>query len=124
MVTRDPACCLPPSELGRTSVRWHRPRACPPAMVRSNKEVRCTPLWRGPPPALLVSTSPDPFGCSDRQKVAEVCHFPIHTSLTHVQVSGWQSLKGYATYKGHTLSPEFIQRLVKKEGGVSLVLNP
>ena len=48
---------------------------------------------------------------------------PIHTSLTNVQVSGWQSLKGYATYKGHTLNPEFIQRLVKKEGGVSPVVN-
>lgn len=41
-----------------------------------------------------------------------------------MEVSGWQSLKGYATYKGHALNREFIQRLVKKEGGVSSVMNP
>jgi len=38
------------------------------------------------------------------------------------KVSGWQSLKGYATYKGHTLNPQFIRRLVKREGGFKLVM--
>jgi len=37
------------------------------------------------------------------------------------KVSGWQSLKGYATYKGHTFNPQFIRRLVKKEGGFKLI---
>lgn len=38
------------------------------------------------------------------------------------KVSGWQSLKGYATYKGHTFGPQFIRRLVKKEGGFKLIV--
>jgi len=49
--------------------------------------------------------------------------FIFRASLTRRKVSGWQSLKGYATYKGHTLNPAFIQRLVKKEGGVSFIVN-
>ena len=49
--------------------------------------------------------------------------FPFYTSLTNGKVSGWQSLKGYATYKGHILDPQFIRRLVRKEGGVSTFMN-
>ena len=41
-----------------------------------------------------------------------------------MKVSGWQSLKGYATYKGRAFNQEFVQRLAKKEGGVSFVVNP
>jgi hypothetical protein len=71
----------------------------------------------------LASTFLDPFGCSDRQKVAVFPRVLFHASLTHGEVSGWQSLKGYATYKGHTFGPQFIRRLVKKEGGVSTVVD-
>ena len=46
----------------------------------------------------------------------------LHASLTHIKVSGWQSLKGYAVYKGRTLDTAFIQRIVKKEGGVSFAV--
>ena len=80
------------------------------------------PLWRGPPHVLSVSTSLGRFDCSGRRKVG-FGRLPLHTLLTHGQVSGWQSLKGYAAYKGRTLDPQFIQRLVKKEGGVSLDIN-
>ena len=78
------------------------------------------PLWRGPPHVLLVSTSLGQFDCSGRRKV-RASRLSLHDMLTDGQVSGWQSLKGYAAYKGHTFDPQFIQRLVKKEGGVSLL---
>lgn len=41
-------------------------------MVRSNKEARYMPLWRGLLLAPSVSTSLDLFGYSDRRKVAEL----------------------------------------------------
>jgi hypothetical protein len=92
-------------------------------MFRNSKEVRYMPLWQGPLHAPSVSTSLDPFGCLDRQKVQAFSLFPFYVSLTHREVSGWQSLKGYAMYKGHTLDPQFIRRLMRKEGGVSAVAN-
>lgn len=80
------------------------------------------PLWRGPPHVLSVSTSLGRFDYSGHRRVRFGRSSP-HDMLTGGQVSGWQSLKGYAAYKGRTLDPQFIQRLVKKEGGVSLVMN-
>jgi len=122
-VARDSAFCLPSSEPGQPVCvgidRMHVCQRCSGAarklVVRRFGEDRHTHRW-----SLLLSTS---SAVQAVKRWPRFATFPIHTSLTHEKVSGWQSLKGYATYKGHTLNPEFIQRLVKKEGGVSLIVN-